>query len=98
MRNQKRYALIVVLGTAGDKMYALKAASIPMPEIIQIRKNLKKISAMPLEERIQWVKANCQTSYRSAFRTYQASKTTQVYSYDIGVLVDEVKNIKNAAT
>lgn len=80
-----------MLGTVGNKLYALKAAGISLPEVLLIRKNLKKISALPLEERILWVKANCPASYRNAFRTYPADKTTQVYSYSIGALVDELE-------
>jgi hypothetical protein len=90
-KNKQQYALVVVLGERGPKLCVLKAAAIPTAEIMLIRKNIKKLTGMPIDDRIGWIRGHCPVAYRDTFRTLQANKTVQINTYDIGEFVDEFK-------
>src|SRR4051812_42428105 len=97
VKNQQKYALVVMIGNSGSKLLVLKSASIPVAEIMLIRKNLKKLSGMPINDRVIWLKSNCQTSYKQAFRSLPASSTQEIYTYDIGIFADEMEKAKTSA-
>ena len=67
-KQQSHHALFLVIGDQGGNLIALKSNAMVAGDVKKVRATMKYLEVATVEQRIDWLKHSCPSSYRRAFR------------------------------
>lgn len=91
-KNDRKSTVVLLLGRKGDKIVCILDDKINEREARIIKKNIQKLSGMPLHNKLTWMKSHTSNAYKNGYRELKATKVEIQRSYSL--ITDEYKLIK----
>lgn len=80
-RKASKHLLILNLGTHNHKISAVICDKVPNQEVSLLREAGPILAAMPLNKIVAWIKQNCPSTYRLAYREFLEDKIRLIQQY-----------------